>query len=84
MARYSKTNPRPVELLPAGFVLGGLIRYYHNGWRTGTLQEFKNGIGSVSPIGGKLHARARKVALADLEAISGTTNLQSKGDNAIT
>lgn len=60
----------PVRIIPlaAGVEIGGLVRYYSNGWRTGTLEEVSGNDAGIRPIGGAKHAHLKWVNVSEVEA----------------
>lgn len=76
--RRTKQQLLPL-VLPDGLVLGGLVRYFHGGWRAGYLDSVKNKTAWIRPIGAGDGERNRiAVLLEDVRTIQSLT----KGDNA--
>lgn len=76
LRRKQQREPDP---LPPGLVIGGLVRYYKNGWRAGHLSAVEGRIAKIMPIAGKSHAvRNVNILLDDVLPI------QVKEDSAIT
>lgn len=65
-----KRTKKVVVPLPEGFpAVGSLVRYYSEGWRTGTLDSTKGNTAFIRPIAGFKAAQPNrvKVALSDVE-----------------
>ena len=47
-----KRVKREPVTLPDGVVIGGIVSYYLNGWRTGTVDSIKDQLIGIRPAGG--------------------------------
>jgi hypothetical protein len=64
---------RKVEIpIPDGLVLGTMVRYYSNGWRTGLLDKWVNGVGRIMPIGKKVHISITEDNIEPIEETKGS------------
>jgi hypothetical protein len=55
--------------LPTGVTVGGLVRYYDEGWRTGYLMETDKNEAGIRPCG-PIRKRLTWVNISDLEALT--------------
>lgn len=72
--KKTKLEPKP---LPEGLVLGTNVRYYNNGWKTGLLDKWEDGLALITPIGGygagvKRHIKVSEANIEPLETIGGS------------
>lgn len=71
------TKVKKIDLLPEGLIIGKFIRYYKDGWKTGTLEAFSKGTATIVPIGGygagkKHHVKVPEANVEPIEEVKGS------------